>query len=129
MGDILNQECQDAFRKHLRNNATEPERVLWMHLQGKQLGFKFRRQHGVDKYILDFYCPKLSLAVELDGDSHFDSAESIEKDKERDKFLRRLGIRVLRFTNLEAKENIEGVVSRIMDECRTPPSLPVSELF
>jgi very-short-patch-repair endonuclease len=56
-----------VFRKKLRNNMTEAEVILWSRLKGEQMGVKFRRQHGVRSYILDFYCPKCKLAMEVDG--------------------------------------------------------------
>ena len=68
---ILNKSSQTPIRKFLRNHSTVPEKLLWEKLKGKQLlGFKFRRQHGIGNYIVDFYCPKLKLGIEIDGVSH-----------------------------------------------------------
>ena len=70
MGKIHNNKNQKSRRKNLRNNMTKAEIILWSKLKGKQLGYKFRRQHGIGKYIIDFYCPKLKLIIEVDGDVH-----------------------------------------------------------
>jgi very-short-patch-repair endonuclease len=71
---VSNLKEKKELRKQLRNNATPAERKLWKALQGKKLdGFKFRRQHSIDRYILDFFCPTTNLAIELDGDSHYSS--------------------------------------------------------
>ena len=69
---VSNLKEKKELRKQLRNNATPAERKLWKALQGKKLdGFKLRRQHSIDRYILDFFCPTANLAIELDGDSHY----------------------------------------------------------
>jgi very-short-patch-repair endonuclease len=108
----FNRRSERDTRKTLRNNATDPERRLWQHLRGKQLGTKFRRQYSVDAYVLDFYAPRSKLAIEVDGDSHF-TPKAREYDQERTTHLNRFGIAVLRFTNLEIVENIEGVLDTI----------------
>ena len=88
-----------TFRKELRHHLTPAEAKLWTHFQRSQLaGRKFRRQHSVGGYILDFYCPAERLAIELDGAAH-DSETAQRYDEERDLFLRHCGIRVLRFEN------------------------------
>ena len=88
-----------TFRKELRHHLTPAEAKLWTYLQRSQLaGRKFRRQHSVGGYILDFYCPAECLAIELDGAVH-DSEMAQLYDEERDLFLRHCGIRVLRFEN------------------------------
>src|SRR3989344_7155579 len=101
-------------RKVLRSDMTKPEQVLWYWLRTKYLkGYKFRRQYSVGYYILDFYCPKLRLGIEVDGDSHFDS-KAMEYDQQRDDFLKGHNIEIIRFTNKEVMENIEGVLEKIM---------------
>lgn len=88
-----------TFRRELRNDLTPAEAKLWTHLQHRQLeGRKFRRQHSVGPYILDFFCAAESLAIELDGESH-NSEYAALRDHERDVFLRSTGILVLRFEN------------------------------
>lgn len=102
-----------TFRKALRNNLTPAEAKLWTLLKGSQLvGRKFRRQHSVGPYILDFYCPSERLAVELDGAVH-DSAEAQTYDRERALFLEQFGIQVLRFENKLVFQQTEGVLIEI----------------
>jgi len=92
----------------------KPEAVLWYHIRNRQLkGYKFRRQFSVQNYIMDFYCPELRLAIEIDGDSHFVSADKIQYDKNRGKFIERKGIKIIRFTNVDVAQNIEGVLTLI----------------
>lgn len=104
-----------TFRKVLRNNMTPAEASLWKVLKGKQLaGRKFRRQHSVGNYILDFYCPSERLAVELDGQGHYEE-EQLVYDRERDLFLEHFGIKVLRFENKWVYENTAGLIQAIQD--------------
>jgi len=113
MTQHFNRITEKARRKQLRNNPTEAERKLWQYLKGKQVaGVKFRRQYSIDAYIIDFYAPSLKLAIEIDGHSHFTS-RGIEHDENRTKYIDGFGIRILRFTNDDVYENIEGVISRI----------------
>ncbi|MFA5021835.1 MAG: endonuclease domain-containing protein [Patescibacteria group bacterium] len=113
---IFNCLKQKAKRKYLRNNSTPAEQVLWRHLQGKQLGgYKFRRQYSVGKYIVDFYCPKFKLAIEIDGDSHFD-ARALQYDKKRQEYIESFELKFLRFTNADVYKNIYGVVTKILNQ-------------
>jgi len=110
---IHNRKYLKQFRKDLRNNLTSAEATLWKAIQRSQLeGRKFRRQHSVGNYILDFYCPKENLAVELDGQEHF-TASGSERDFVRDEYLKTLNIRVLRFENKIVFDNLEGVLEEI----------------
>jgi very-short-patch-repair endonuclease len=103
-------------RRELRSRLTPEESYLWSFLQRRQLrGRKFRRQHSVGPYIVDFYCPDEKLAVELDGSTH-DHEVAQAYDKARGEFLRRLGIRTLRFENQDVRKNIEGVLAAIGGE-------------
>jgi very-short-patch-repair endonuclease len=100
-------------RRNLRASLTPAEAVLWAHVQSRQLGGrKFRRQHSNGRYIVDFYCPELKLAIELDGAAH-DSARADADDRARDEFLRSLGVRVLRYENRDVMMNLEGVLLHI----------------
>lgn len=112
MQQVHNLKILKTRRKTLRNSLGLPEIILWSHLKDGQLGKKFRRQHSIDHYVLDFYCPESKLAVELDGATH-DNRESQNHDSKRDTFLRQLGIRVLRIHNKEVLENLEGVLEEI----------------
>ena len=117
MGEVMtqyfNKITEKQKRRQLRNNLTQAERVVWAKLRDKQMGgHKFRRQYSVDSYVVDFYCPVLKLAVEIDGDSHFE--EGVEAyDQQRQAFIENFGIRFLRFTNREVFENLEGVLEAI----------------
>ncbi len=102
----------NTFRKTLRNNMPQPERKLWFYIRRKQLGVKFRRQHSIGKYIVDFFCCELKLAIELDGNSHF-SEQAQAYDHQRTRDLNKLGIKVLRFTNNEVNQNLEEVLVKI----------------
>jgi very-short-patch-repair endonuclease len=101
------------FRKKLRNNGTPAEAELWKHISNKKLeGRKFRRQHSVGSYILDFYCPAENLAIELDGEHHY-WQEGIDKDLKKELFLQGHSIRVLRFENKWVFQDIEYVLKTI----------------
>ncbi len=91
------------------------EVLLWSKLKGKGLkGYKFRRQYSVEKFIVDFYCPELKLAVEVDGDSHFIEGADKE-DQERQRIIELYGITFLRFTNIEIYENLDGALNKIAE--------------
>lgn len=91
----------------------EGERRLWVYLRKRSFrGLKFRRQHGVGRYVLDFYCPALRLAVEVDGAQHY-AEPGQQRDLEREQFLASLGITVVRFTNAEVMGEIEPVLERL----------------
>jgi very-short-patch-repair endonuclease len=114
MAFLYNDNRLKTRRQALRNNMPKPEQRLWYWLRGKKAnGYKFRRQYGVGGYILDFYCPELRLGIELDGDSHFND-KAKEYDRIREDFLKANNIRVLRFTNKEVKDNIQGVVEKLL---------------
>lgn len=108
-----NHPVTKEFRQQLRREETPTERMLWKRLRSKQLdGFRFRQQHGFGPYVLDFYCPKLRLCIELDGSVH-DSDEQQQRDAERTMFLNQNRIKVIRFKNEEVEEDIEKVLSTI----------------
>lgn len=106
----LNPKRTKKLRQHLRTNMTEAEVMLWSRLKGKQLlGYKVRRQYGVGRYVIDFYCPKLKLGIEVDGESHFTPKGKIH-DKERNNFITNEGIKLIRIINTEIYENLDGVI-------------------
>jgi len=98
--------------KELRNQLTDAERILWMHLRTKPKGYKFRRQHPAGNYILDFYCHALKIAIEVDGNIH-NEEKAQEADRKRQKNLEAEGICVIRFSNKAVMTNIEYVNEQI----------------
>ena len=97
-------------RKALRNNMPPAEVILWTHLKRKRFrGLKFRRQYGIDRYVVDFYCPKLRLAIEVDGINHLGKKQKL-KDQKRQAEIESCGIKVLRYMNTDIYDNIDGVV-------------------
>ena len=97
----------------LRKKATEPERILWRHLRNRNFaGYKFRRQHPFEDYVLDFYCPNAKLAIELDGGGHNYHAGQI-RDRTRSEFLARHGVIVLRFWNHQVRQELDSVLRAI----------------
>ena len=114
----------------MRNNSTQSEIKLWMHLRGKNMmGYDFHRQKPIDEYILDFFCYELMLGIEVDGYTHL-SEEVQKKDQEKEKSMNALGITVLRFKDEEVFKQIENVVLTIEDfikeqEIRTNTPLPL----
>jgi very-short-patch-repair endonuclease len=116
---LFNAKKQKLKRQMLRNNATHAEKKLWAHLQKSQLfGHKFRRQQGIGPFIVDFYCAKVKVAVELDGDVH-SSAEAREYDRNRDAFLRHHGITTIRFRNKEVFTDVDSVLQTIVEHLHT----------
>lgn len=97
--------------KNLRKNSTLSEVLLWKCLKGRQIeGYRFHRQKPIGKYIVDFFCPDLRLAIEIDGSTHGDK---IEEDEIRQKELEKIGIKFLRFTDSNIKNNCWAVVEEI----------------
>ena len=108
--------------RKLRQNMTLGEVLLWQRLKRKQMrGYDFDRQRPIDRYIVDFYCKDLKLAIEIDGSSH-DGEEAKVNDDIRQKRLESLGVRFLRFTDADVKRNIEMVVSSIEFWIDYPPT-------
>jgi very-short-patch-repair endonuclease len=102
-----------STRKELRNAMTPAEAALWKALQGSQLdGRKFRRQHSVGPYVLDFYCSSERLAVELDGQGHY-TVTGEARDVERTVYLAGIGIQVIRFENKVVVAQLEWVLEGI----------------
>jgi very-short-patch-repair endonuclease len=116
----------------LRKKATEPERILWRHLRNRNFaGYKFRRQHPLDDYVMDFYCPSAKLAVELDGGGHNYQARQI-RDRTRSEFLARHGIVVLRFWNHQVRREPDSVLQAIwfaVDQRQLDNPSPLSSPF
>ena len=101
------------YARQLRNNSTKSEITLWLELKGKQMmGYDFHRQKPIDQYIVDFFCNKLRLAIELDGLSH-QYEEVQEKDLIKERRLNELGIHVLRFQDEEVMNDMGNVLREI----------------
>ena len=101
------------YSRDLRNNSTMSEILLWMQLRGRKFrGYQFNRQKLLDNYIADFYCRRMNLVIEIDGDSH-DSIEAMEYDKARDEILERHGLTVIRIADIDVKRDMNNVLRQI----------------
>ncbi len=106
------------IRKALRLNGTSAEAVMWTQIKGRRInGRKWRRQFSVGPFIVDFYCPELKLAIELDGAPHY-ATGGYEADELRTNYLREHGIRIIRFENKDIWTSLEGVIETIDRETR-----------
>ena len=110
----------DAFQRarQLRREMTKPERLLWWALKGDKTGFHFRKQHAAGPYVLDFYCDRARLCVEVDGASH---DFTVDRDTVRDRYLAQWGIVTLRISASEVLTNLQGVVDHIAETVRRRP--------
>ena len=115
----LNKEFHQKLHtraRDLRNQATPAEKKLWEYLSGKKFdGLKFRRQHVIDPFIVDFYCPSRKLIIEVDGGTHL---ETTAEDKNREFFLINKGYQIVRFYNNEVMENTFDVIEKIRQICK-----------
>ena len=118
---IHNLQSLNDRRRELRRNLTPAEATLWKYLKNSQLaGKKFRRQHSIGPFFVDFYCAEMRLAIELDGAGHM-SEFGAERDGERTEFLKRFKVRVLRIENRWVFDNIQGVLSLIEEALESGP--------
>lgn len=102
-----------SLRRKLRQQPTRAEAFLWFHLRNKKLlGYKFRRQHGVGRYVLDFFCAKLMLGIEVDGATHLDPAKK-EHDEVRQRWIEAQGVRIVRFTDNEILADPDAVLEKL----------------
>jgi very-short-patch-repair endonuclease len=114
-----NPSYQTIERRELRNHSTASEASLWKILKNSQVGgYKFRRQHGIGPYILDFYCPALRLDIELDGSAH-DAPMADKHDEIRTKFLEEQGITVMRFRNDIVWKFPNAIIEEILEFAKT----------
>jgi very-short-patch-repair endonuclease len=126
MTKLYNQTSEKPKRQTLRNNIPPSEKIVWAKLRNQQIeSCKFRRQYSIDRFVVDFYSSKLRLAIEIDGDSHYQDGVP-EYDRDRQAFLESKGTIILRFTNQEVYQDIDSVVDKIREViCRlreiTPP--------
>ena len=128
MTRIFNRANEKEKRRKLRNNMTGAEKLLWERIRRRQLRNKrFLRQYGVEKYVIEFYCPEIKLAIEVDGDTH-ESEEEILYDKNRQEEIENYGITFLRIKNEEIFVNIENVELKIETFIDKPPLLQRGEM-
>jgi len=114
---IHNLSEKKSLRQKLRRKATPAEKLLWKSFRKSGVGAKFRRQHGVGPYVLDFYCPEHKLAIEIQGGVHQDVLRCAY-DEDRQAWLEVQGIRVLSFDNRDLLESLEYVVGMIRTAVR-----------
>lgn len=105
------------FAKFMRHTATDAEHLMWQILRAKRfMNLKFRRQHVIEPYIVDFYCHEIGLVIELDGSQH-GTDDAMEYDAERTKFLEALGLRVVRYWNNEVLLETDDVLDDLWKVC------------
>ena len=119
MSKIHNNRILKERRMELRRKETSSEEKLWFELRNNKLGEKFKRQHSIGGYILDFYCAKKKLIIELDGEIH-NTKEAREYDAVRDKYFKELGYTTLRFLNREVEDDVEKVLDGIRHNTQLP---------
>jgi very-short-patch-repair endonuclease len=108
-------------RRYLRSNMTFSEKLVWMFLRRQQMQKRFLRQYSVDNYIVDFYCPKLKLAIEIDGDVH-DLKRQKRHDRIRQEYLEQLGIKFVRIKNEDLINNPNKAFERIENKIKENPT-------
>ncbi|MBE9214711.1 DUF559 domain-containing protein [Plectonema cf. radiosum LEGE 06105] len=113
MTQLYNKKSEKEKRRKLRQNIVKAEKIIWDKIRNRQIeDCKFRRQYSVDKFVIDFYSPKLKLAIEIDGESHFMEG-AVEYDRERQSYIKSFGIKFIRFTNNDVYDNLDGVLESI----------------
>ena len=113
MTELFNKKSEKEKRRFLRRNSTLAEKIIWLGIRRRQIeGERFLRQFSVKYYVLDFYCPKLRLVIEIDGETH-ETEEELEYDKHRQKYLESLGIIFQRFKNEEVFSNADKIIEKI----------------
>lgn len=102
-----------TIARRMRHEPTPAEDLLWQRLRNRQLcGYRFYRQHAIDRFIVDFVCPKAAVVIEVDGEVH---QQQVEADQEREYILRGLGYRVIRFTNTQILGQTDKILQQILD--------------
>lgn len=119
------------LKRQLRANQTRAEQLLWAKLRSNQIhGLKFRRQHGIGSYIVDFFCPEKNLVIEVDGDVHANTRQ-INRDTQRENYLRSLNIHVIRYNNDDVFNNLNGILEdlarRLFGDSTSPKPLLTKE--
>lgn len=122
---IFNRRATKSLRSKLRQARQLPERLLWYQLQNKKLGYRFRRQYGVGRYVVDFYCPKIKLVIEVDGAFHQELSFFIA-DQKRQLYLQSLGLTVARYEAIQILKELNWVVDDILRRCKQLDPTPTS---
>ena len=107
--------------RRLRREMSPPEAALWTLLRKRPDGFKFRRQHPIGPFVLDFYCPAARLGIEIDGVAH-EMGNNPERDERKDRWMNEHRVRMLRINSEEVSRNVEGAVRQILVTCTDGPS-------
>ena len=113
---LFNIKANKRIRRELRQQDIACEKIIWSKIRNNQIGYKFRRQYSISNFIVDLYCPKLKLVIEIDGVTH-GTGEEIKYDKFRQKFLENQGLIVKRYLNIDIKENLEAFLSDLQETC------------
>ena len=118
MTQLYNKNSEIDKRRLLRQNITKAEKLIWDQIRDRQLeNCKFRRQYSVDKFVIDFYSSEFKLAIEIDGEGHFQEGAA-EYDRARQEFIESAGIKFIRFTNNDVYANLSGVLESIAQNIR-----------
>lgn len=116
---LYNHKDLKLRRQELRNSITPAEKLLWKHVsKNKMLGLRFLRQYSVGPYVLDFFCPKIRLAIELDGSVH-SNEEAKTYDKDREKYLESLNIIVIRFWNDDVLRHTKRTLDKLQNAIKS----------
>lgn len=114
---LHNRTPLEQKRRTLRKNSTKAKRILWSKIKNSKLGHQFRRQHSIGPFIVDFYCPKLRLIIEVDGWVHWEGMQP-HKNEKRQQYLEKFGFTVVRFTNDKVLDDTEGVLYNLQLICK-----------
>ncbi|MEH2324473.1 MAG: endonuclease domain-containing protein [Nostoc sp.] len=118
MTKLYNKNSEIDKRRHLRQNITKAEKMIWDKIRDRQLeNCKFRRQYSVDKFVIDFYSSELKLAIEIHGESHFQE-HAAEYNQAIQEFIESAGIKFIRFTNNHVYANLPAVLESIAQNIR-----------
>lgn len=125
MSRFLKGRSENLERKRrLRSEMTRPERLVWSRIRAKQFeALKFRRQHGIGPYIVDFYCPERGVVIEIDGDVHAGESEAA-RDQRRESYLRSLGLQVIRYMNDDVLNRLDAVLEDLWEKLNPGSTSP-----
>jgi very-short-patch-repair endonuclease len=126
MTKLHNKRKFQEFRFKLRGRMTKSEALLWKYIKNDRLGFRFRRQHDIGNYIVDFYCPKLKLAIEIDGLTHTEE-KVFEKDQRKEKFIIENNIILKRYSDSQIFNDLNNTLMYIENTCKEiapTPAIP-----